>query len=72
MFLSVLGDGTKVSLQRAKQWFGEDRLPDGWTRPQRVQGLVDILKMAGKIRDAVDKVNAGNGVDDSAQATHSR
>lgn len=69
MLLSVIGDGTKVSSQRAKQWMGEDRLPDGWTRPQRVQGLVDTLKMARKIRDAVDKVNVSDdGVDEATQS----
>jgi hypothetical protein len=51
----VLGDGVKVSSQRVKQWLGEDRLPDGWITPQRMQGLIETIAMSRKIQDAVGK-----------------
>jgi hypothetical protein len=58
LLISILGDGQKVSSEWLKQWMGEDRLPVGWTRPQRTQGLVETIFLARRIAAAVDQMNA--------------
>ena len=51
-----------MSPQRLQQWLGEDRLPDGWTRPQHTQGLIETIMKARKIEAAVNKINISEGV----------
>ena len=63
LILSVIGDGTTVSPERLRQWMGEDRLPDGWTRPQRTQGLIETITMARRVTAAAYRANVNRVAD---------
>ncbi|KAF8583387.1 heme-thiolate peroxidase [Ramaria rubella] len=57
LILLVMGDGTQVSIQRLKQWMGEDRLPDGWTRPQKTRGLLETIWTARKVKSVISDMD---------------
>lgn len=38
-----------------EQWFGQDKLPDGWTKPATQIGLVQTAKMSAEIKAAILK-----------------
>ena len=62
--LATIGDGTKVSLERLRQWMGEERLPDGWTRPRKTQGLIETIAMSRRIEAAANRANVRILADD--------
>ncbi|KAJ3926022.1 MAG: Chloroperoxidase, partial [Lentinula lateritia] len=41
--------GEDIPVKYFKQWFGEERIPDGWTRPEKTIGLFDARKVAGSV-----------------------
>ena len=51
--LGIMGNGEEVPVERIRQWMGEDRLPDGWNRPKRTLGLLELRGMVMKISNAV-------------------
>lgn len=55
LIISVMGDGAKVSSQSLRQWMGEGKLPDGWTRPKQKQGLIETVMMSRRIADALKR-----------------
>ncbi|KDQ54672.1 hypothetical protein JAAARDRAFT_135350 [Jaapia argillacea MUCL 33604] len=42
-------DGGVVPKERLEQWYGEERIPDGWRKPNEVVGLVDARKASAKV-----------------------
>ncbi|KAJ3851424.1 hypothetical protein EV368DRAFT_43173 [Lentinula lateritia] len=42
--------GEGIPVKYFKQWFGEERIPDGWTRPEKTIGLFDARKAAGVVQ----------------------
>ncbi|KAJ7585140.1 Chloroperoxidase, partial [Mycena floridula] len=47
------GDEDVIPAKRVEQWFGEERLPDGWweqVRPKKTIGLLDARKKAGEVQ----------------------
>ncbi|TFY72975.1 heme-thiolate peroxidase [Dentipellis fragilis] len=48
-FETFRGDGEFVPKQSIQQWFGEDRLPDGWTRPSHSVGLSHTTKRVQEV-----------------------
>lgn len=45
----VLGDGGRVPKEYIRQWFGEERLPDGWKKPECPVGLIGTTKVSNKV-----------------------
>jgi Peroxidase, family 2 len=46
----VFGDAAgDVSLERIKQWFGEERLPHGWTKPKDTVGYIQVRMRASDV-----------------------
>ncbi|KAE9399425.1 Cloroperoxidase [Gymnopus androsaceus JB14] len=39
-----------IPLSHLAQWFGEERIPDGWMRPAKVVGLFDARRVAGRLQ----------------------
>ncbi|KAF8501989.1 Chloroperoxidase [Gautieria morchelliformis] len=58
LLLAIIGDGQKVSSEWLKQWMGEERLPDGWTRPQVTRGLIASRGLTKRITEALKQMNA--------------
>jgi len=50
--------GTGASVEHLKIWFGEERLPDGWVRPQHAQGLLETMSKAKKFKGLVKELQA--------------
>jgi len=40
------------------QWFGEDRLPDGWSRPSKQIGLRETVSLSAAIKDGIHAKDA--------------
>ncbi|KAF5392046.1 hypothetical protein D9757_003182 [Collybiopsis confluens] len=38
------------------QWFGEERLPEGWTRPAKTVGLFSARRVASQVRGNMEKI----------------
>jgi len=55
-WLVMKDDNGKVPLDRLKEWWGEERLPDGWTKPHRVIGLLEARWKADDIADGMRKM----------------
>lgn len=50
----VLGDEEgRVPKEFVRQWFGEERLPEGWRRPGSAVGLVGTTRVVNKVADGV-------------------
>lgn len=49
------GQNSSIVVPRAfvKEWFGEDRLPNGWQKPSREIGLGDAMSLSGLIGKAI-------------------
>lgn len=46
-------ESIKVPRSFVRQWFGEDRLPDGWSRPLKPIGFKQTVSLSGKIKKAI-------------------
>ena len=55
-WLVMKDDSGKVPLDRLQQWWGEERLPDNWTKPRRVIGLLDARAKADDIAEGMRKL----------------
>jgi hypothetical protein len=49
-------DSGKIPLDWLKQWWGEERLPDKWTKPRRVIGLLEARWKADDVADGMKKM----------------
>ncbi|KAJ4001204.1 hypothetical protein F5050DRAFT_1561306 [Lentinula boryana] len=50
-----------ISLSHLEQWFGEERIPDGWTRPTETIGLINARKVAGQVQKEMKMVREAKG-----------
>jgi hypothetical protein len=55
-WLVMKDDYGKIPLERLKQWWGEERLPDNWTRPRRVIGLLEARAKADDVAEGMRKL----------------
>jgi len=55
-WLVMKDDNGKVSLDRLRQWWGEERLPDDWMKPRRVIGLLEARGKADDIAEGMRKL----------------
>ncbi|KAJ3803658.1 hypothetical protein F5876DRAFT_84780 [Lentinula aff. lateritia] len=53
--LSSSSSPPSIPLSYFTQWFGEERIPDGWTRPASKIGLLDARKMAGVVQQEINR-----------------
>ncbi|CAE7068000.1 unnamed protein product [Rhizoctonia solani] len=54
----IMGDGKQISCDAVKTWFGEERLPPGWT-PQRSMGIFGVFRLTRMFGHLVDDVKQG-------------
>ncbi|EIN14758.1 heme-thiolate peroxidase [Punctularia strigosozonata HHB-11173 SS5] len=45
-----------VPRDRLEQWLGEERFPDGWTRPEQEQGFLALHHEANKVKKKVQQL----------------
>lgn len=50
-----------IPLSFLAQWFGEERIPDGWVRPYKTVGLLDARKVADRVRKDMEVVSWTRG-----------
>jgi hypothetical protein len=55
-WLVMKDDSGKIPLDWLKQWWGEERLPDKWTKPRRVIGLLEARWKADDVADGMKKM----------------
>jgi len=55
-WLVMRDDSGKIPLDRLKQWWGEERLPDNWTKPRRVVGLLEARGKADDVAEGMKKL----------------
>ncbi|KAJ3872976.1 hypothetical protein F5051DRAFT_338425 [Lentinula edodes] len=53
--LSSSSSPPSIPLSYFSQWFGEERIPDGWTRPAKMIGLLDARKVAGVVQQEINR-----------------
>ncbi|KAI0307114.1 Cloroperoxidase [Multifurca ochricompacta] len=62
--IQTLGNSEgRIPKQFIQEWFGEDRLPDGWFKPKTVTGLVSTTKIANRVGDLVKTGSLSKKVD---------
>ena len=55
-WLVMKDDNGKIPLDRLRQWWGEERLPDNWTKPRRTVGLFEARGKADDVADGMRKL----------------
>jgi hypothetical protein len=55
-WLVMRDDYGKIPIDRLKQWWGEERLPDNWTKPRRVIGILEARGKADDVADGIRKL----------------
>jgi len=55
-WLVMKDDTGKIPLDWLKQWWGEERLPDNWTKPRRTIGLLEARAKADDVADGMRKL----------------
>ncbi|KAF8824333.1 hypothetical protein HHX47_DHR8000487 [Lentinula edodes] len=53
--LSSSSSPPSIPLSYFTQWFGEERIPDGWIRPANTIGLLDARKVAGVVQQEMNR-----------------
>lgn len=53
--LSSSSAPSSIPLSYFSQWFGDERIPEGWTRPANTIGLLDARKMAGVVQQEINR-----------------
>lgn len=59
------GEEDKIPVSRIRQWFGEERLPDGWWqggKPSKTIGLIQARSNAGKVQKKMKEIRHASGV----------
>ena len=52
----LMKDGRgEVPLERLEQWYGEERIPDGWKKPA---GIVGLLEARGNAKNVAEVMSA--------------
>ena len=52
--VQTIGDSEgRISKQFIREWFGEDRLPEGWLKPVTTTGLLSTTRIANRVADLV-------------------
>jgi hypothetical protein len=55
--VQTLGDSEgRISKQFIREWFGEDRLPEGWLKPATTIGLLSTTRIVNRVADLVKEV----------------
>lgn len=55
--IQTLGnDEGRISKQFIQEWFGDERLPVGWSKPTTTTGLLSTTKIANRVADLVKEV----------------
>lgn len=55
--VQTLGDGEgRIPKEFIRSWFGDDRIPEGWTTPLNTVGLLSTTKIANRVADLVKEV----------------
>jgi len=53
----VLGTDTgEISLERIRQWFGEERLPDDWKKSKEPVGIMNVHARVNEVEEMMKKV----------------
>ncbi|KAH9077120.1 Cloroperoxidase [Lactarius deliciosus] len=61
--LQTLGDSEgRVSKQFIREWFGDQRLPEGWLKPVTAIGLLSTSRIANRVADLVKEVPSSKKV----------
>ncbi|KAG9075095.1 hypothetical protein FS749_013271 [Ceratobasidium sp. UAMH 11750] len=60
--VKVVGDGQQLGVDAARSWFGEEKLPSGWT-PHGKMGLFQFLSLNRTFGKTVEKVKRGEKVE---------
>ncbi|KAH9045351.1 Cloroperoxidase [Lactarius pseudohatsudake] len=61
--LQALGDSEgRVSKQFIREWFGDQRLPEGWLKPVTAIGLLSTTRIANRVADLVKEVPSSKKV----------
>ncbi|KAL0948793.1 hypothetical protein HGRIS_008923 [Hohenbuehelia grisea] len=55
LVLGIFGDGKRISLDVLKDWFENERFPEGW-KPEGPQGFFKTFTTARKIRDEMNRI----------------
>lgn len=56
--IQTLGDREgRMPKQFIREWFGDERLPEGWSRPVTTIGLLSTTKIANWVADLLKKVS---------------
>ncbi|KIM89846.1 hypothetical protein PILCRDRAFT_60618 [Piloderma croceum F 1598] len=55
-WLVMRDDDGKIPLGWLEQWWGEERLPDTWTKPHRVVGILEARTKANVVADGMAKL----------------
>jgi len=54
--IQTLGDGEgRISKQFIREWFGDERIPEGWSRPVAALGFLSTTKIANRVADLLNK-----------------
>lgn len=62
--IQTFGDSEgRISKQFIRQWFGEDRLPEGWLGPATTTGLLSTNRIANRVAELVKEVPSTKKVD---------
>ncbi len=55
--IQTLGDGEgRISKQFIREWFGDERLPEGWSKPATTTGFLSTTRIANRVADLVKEV----------------
>jgi len=55
-WLVMKDENGKFPLNRLREWWGEERLPDDWTKPRRVIGLLETRAKAEDVAEGMRKM----------------
>ncbi|KAI0268206.1 Cloroperoxidase [Gloeopeniophorella convolvens] len=62
--VQTLGDSAgRIPKRYIQEWFGEQRLPHGWSKPADAIGLVSTTKIAERVRSLVKMIQSSKKVD---------
>jgi hypothetical protein len=55
--VQTLGDDEgRISKQFIREWFGDERIPEGWSRPVTAMGFLSTTRIANRVAELVSKV----------------
>ncbi|KAJ3973570.1 Cloroperoxidase [Lentinula raphanica] len=51
-----------IPLSYLEQWFGDERIPDWWTRPTETIGLIQARKLAQQVQEEMELIRKGKNI----------